>query len=152
MKIYIKNFNPSDLNISHLEKYIQKKDMLSEIYTSNGIYRIEENKIYRLKPIDFPVEEIKYKNTHILLDSSFFEKEQVHQLPINHTHLQIQYHVYRISKLKVIVEFEQEKVSNMYMCMNVQNKNEHSNEKGKIDKDFIYSELNALLGVVKNYS
>ena len=61
--------------------------LLLQIYSEDGIYRIEKNKIFRLIPQDKSIKTLKtyYKHYTLLCDSSSFTKEQVlSQIPFDY--------------------------------------------------------------------
>lgn len=77
MKIYINNLNLNLLNeyTKFLTKYNYEIIQFKEIYTTSGIYKIKEDKIYRLIPDDKPIE-IQYnyyEKMTIVCDSSFYK-------------------------------------------------------------------------------
>lgn len=93
MRIYINNFNLDILNdISELFKeYMTNSEKYIELYTNEGIYHIEDKKIYSLETCD---KEIKifdnyYNNFTLIVDPSFFQKQPYSSIH-GDTHLALQ--------------------------------------------------------------
>ena len=88
MKIYINNFNIDILyNLLDLynDKYVESETFI-EIYSIDGIYKINDKHIIKLNIID---EEIKlfhhyYKNFTLIVDKSYFIEENVHSINPEH--------------------------------------------------------------------
>ena len=91
MKIYIDNYHPKELlkKMDKLDEYFKKQYNYIELVSpSSGIFHIENKKVYKLKAIDKPIAKLDkyYKEKHLLVDNSTYEKEQVYsQMPYDHT-------------------------------------------------------------------
>lgn len=103
MKIYINNLNLNILtNIANLFKdYLIKTESNAELYTSEGIYRIEDRNIYLLDTTDKDVKifENFYENFTLLVDPSICNKNitsSVHGEA--HLFFLIKKNIYKINK------------------------------------------------------
>ena len=85
-KIYIKGLNPVDvININKLESYLRLEENIVEIFSPEGIFNIENGKMYKLKPIDAQIIETPFDKFVLMLDTSYYEKEQIlSQIPYEH--------------------------------------------------------------------
>jgi hypothetical protein len=90
MKIYIDKFNLDILNnISELFKeYLVNTDIYITLYTSEGIYRIEDKHSYLLDVCDKNIRSYEkyYENFTLIVDASHFIKNKVNSV-IGDTHL-----------------------------------------------------------------
>ena len=71
MKLYIDSYhyNPNRLKIHLLKnKFTHDKFMSVEFYTNNGIYTIENNEMYKLVPMDNPIELVNNKIKPVNVD------------------------------------------------------------------------------------
>ncbi len=104
MKIYIEDYKVSNItNVLLLKKfndYFRKSREYFEIFSDEGIYNIENDKIYLLnetyiddkekrpkKIIDYFNHQANVNIKNILVDYSVFKKEEVYQLPTDHISL-----------------------------------------------------------------
>jgi len=85
-KIYIKDYNLNLLKqkLYNLDKYFRNKETVIEVFSSEGFFNIDNNKLYKLTTIDKPKNICKFENYNLLFDNSYFEKENVSQIPIDH--------------------------------------------------------------------
>lgn len=113
MKIYINNLNLDLLNeyTKSLSKYNNKITQFKEIYTTNGIYQIKEDKIYSLKPYDKSIEIFYnyYEKMSVILDSSFYDISETTNI-LGETHIcneivQYNYKLRPDDELKFIIQF-----------------------------------------------
>ena len=84
MKFYIEHNFPKFDNI---QQFYKKTEKVKTIYSSQGIYSVETNNIFKMNPIDKPVKQIQnyYKNNTIIIDDSYFEKQLIYsQIPFEH--------------------------------------------------------------------
>lgn len=92
MRIYINNLNLDIINdISDIFKeYMINSETYIELYTSDGIYRIEDKNIYFLDTCDKPIKmfENYYNNFTLIVDPSFFHKHSCSSIHGN-THLSL---------------------------------------------------------------
>lgn len=90
MKIYIDRFNLDILNnISELFKeYLVTTDIYIALYTSEGIYRIEEKQTYLLDVYDKSIRSYEkyYEGFTLIVDNSYFIKNKINSV-LGDTHL-----------------------------------------------------------------
>lgn len=113
MKIYINNLNLEIINdlSDILQENLIKTDNYIELYTNEGIYRIEDKKIYFLEAIDKDIKVINnyHKNYSIIVDPSFYKEYSVSSIyGDSHLSLEIKQHSYKInsaSEIKLIISY-----------------------------------------------
>jgi hypothetical protein len=103
MKIYINNFNLDVLNdIAELYKeHLIGSDKYIKLFTDDGMYRIENKKIYNLEQIDKDIK--KYENYYnkftLIVDPSYFLKQYVTSiLGETHISLHVTKNYYKLNK------------------------------------------------------
>ena len=106
MKIYTPISIPKniyDLNLLQIN-ITQYKD----IYSSDGIFRIQNDNIYQLIPQDKPIEKTIYNNTEFIIDKSYFSfRNEIYCIPIIHLEFNIEYIEFKLnnkSKISLIIE------------------------------------------------
>lgn len=113
MKIYINNFNLDILNdIAEIFKeYMINSETYITLYSNEGIYRIEDKKVYLLETCDKDIKLFNnyYKNFTLIIDPSFFNKNVCSGIH-GDTHLsfQIKKQYYKInpsSEIQLVVKF-----------------------------------------------
>jgi len=113
MKIYINNFNLDIIkDIDNLFKeYLVGAENYLDLYTDEGIYRIENKNIYILEPIDRDIKiyENYYNNFSLIFDPSYFNKYSVSSIQ-GHTHLSFQttnlyYKLNKNSSIKMVCKY-----------------------------------------------
>jgi len=112
-KIFIKDYDPLLLKkkFAKLDEYFRKKETTVEIVSPDGLFLIDNNKLWKLKPIDNNIVDHKFEGYELLFDSSYFEKELIlSQIPYDHVNIDIvklyygQEDIGKKSFLKFIVE------------------------------------------------
>jgi len=90
MKIYVDKYKIEDLfaRINDIEKYYKYTKEFVDIYTDEGIFTVDDGKLYRFNISDND-ECKKIGNLDLIIDNSLVEKEQVYQLPYNHIVMKI---------------------------------------------------------------
>ena len=131
MKIYIQEENSFFLAkknkknniikiVDNLNKYLINKENIIDVYSKQGIYQINDNKIYKLNIKTEKIHENillqkEYgKNVILLIDDSIIEKELVYQIPYDHVNIPLCVHKYSLhnkpkNKLILVIEFIQNK-------------------------------------------
>lgn len=107
MKLYIDNYhyNPNKNNIQLLKsKFKYDKRTLVDFYTNNGIYTIENNDMYKLIPVDAPVENINIGGLGFIIDKSYYTKKPHYQLSPDHVIIQKNQYTFHNSKVKLVIE------------------------------------------------
>ena len=125
MKIYIhsniKNINLK--NLDQLEKKMVRKNLVKDIYSDSGIYKIEnKNKLSKIIIYDGDI--IKYENyinnLPILVDKSIVKKIDLQPMHISNNHISIDYYQYYYSlqeksPLYLVIElFSDNKLKDIY--------------------------------------
>jgi len=116
MRIYINNLNLDILDdIANVFKdYLIKTENNFELYTSEGIYKIEDKNIYLLDIEDkgIVIYENYYKNFTLLADQSILNKNLVKSVHgDNHTFFFIKKNIYKIntkSNINLIITYSSE--------------------------------------------
>ena len=112
MKIYIDHFNLDILTsiMTSIEHFIISTETYIEAYTDSGIYQIDNYGVNQLKPVDskFSIHKNYYNDFTIIVDPSYFVKEQVSNI-IGHiihnkTTKKYTYKMNKQSKLALIIE------------------------------------------------
>lgn len=119
MKIYIEEANnkilenlKSNAKIMHnIEKKLVNKQFINKIYSSEGIYQINNNKTYNLRVISDNVskEKVTFNNKtyNLVLDKSKIEKNITFQIPYQHICIPLSIYNYAIDSnkyLKLVIE------------------------------------------------
>ena len=113
MKIYINNFNIEILSeIMKLlnDKYI-KSETYIQVYSIDGIYKIEESSLFKQNIFDIDIQVYKnyYNNFTLILDPSYYITEQVYSINSEHISTKMKRYFYEVnknSKIKLIIECE----------------------------------------------
>jgi hypothetical protein len=91
-KIYIKEFDTASLRkkLVKLDEYFRNQETSVELVSPEGLFTIENNKLYKLKPVDKEIVERKFEGFTLLFDNSYFEKEVIFsQVPYDHINLDV---------------------------------------------------------------
>lgn len=107
MKLYIDSYhyNPNKLKIHLLKnKFKHDKFMSVEFYTNNGIYTIENNEMYKLVPMDNPIELVTIHGLDFIIDKSYYTKKPHYQLSPEHVIIKKNHYVFGNSKVTLVVE------------------------------------------------
>ena len=113
MRIYINNFNLDILNdISELFKeHMTNSEIYIELYTNEGIYHIEEKKIYFLDTYDKDIKifDNYYNHFTLISDPSFFKKSTCYSIQGDtHVALQTKKNMYKInpsSEIQMVIKY-----------------------------------------------
>lgn len=78
-KIFIKNCDPILLKkkFFKLDEYFRSKEELLEIVSPDGLFCIDNGRMFKLKPIDKDLHSEIFEDVELLFDSSYFEREPV---------------------------------------------------------------------------
>ena len=119
MKIYINHFNLLVLPdlLKSLSKYKVKSEEYWKIYSSEGIYLVDEKSTFKLKPVDHDIIILKkfYEEFTLIVDPSFFIIEKSTQIPSEHISIKIKREIFELNKnniikqnsIKLVIESEQ---------------------------------------------
>lgn len=113
MRIYINNFNLNILNdISDLFKeYMTNSEIYIELYTNEGIYHIEEKKIYFLETYDKDIKifDNYYNRFTLICDPSFFKKSICYSIQGDtHLALKTRKNMYKMnpsSEIQMVIKY-----------------------------------------------
>jgi hypothetical protein len=113
MKLYINNLNLDILpNImKNLEQYYIKTETYIQIYSNEGIYKIDNSSITKMicNDIDIKKFENYYKNFTIIVDPSYFTLQTVYQIGPNHISINLKRKIFKLnvnSNLQLAIECE----------------------------------------------
>ena len=89
MKIYVNSYQPIDIldKIKKIDTQFSNYSKYIEIISSEGIYKIENNNLFKLHTVDYPVHCLKhfYKNVVLFIDKSYYKTENIYsQIPPDH--------------------------------------------------------------------
>jgi hypothetical protein len=91
-KIYIKDFDTASLRkkLGKLDEYFRNQETSVELVSPEGLFTIENNKLYKLKPVDKEIVEREFEGFTLLFDNSYFEKEFIFShVPYYHINLDV---------------------------------------------------------------
>jgi hypothetical protein len=91
-KIYIKDFDVASLRkkLPKLDEYFRNQEITVELVSPEGLFTIESNKLYKLKPVDKEIVECNFEGFSLLFDNSYFEKEFVFShIPYDHINIDV---------------------------------------------------------------
>lgn len=121
MKIYINNLNLeilSDIMKIYNDYYI-KSETYIQIYSSEGIYKIDNSSITKLISTDIDIKKLEnyYNNFTLIVDPSYFTQQTVNQISPNHTSTTLKRNIFKIyanSNLQLVIECEVKEEHNYY--------------------------------------
>jgi hypothetical protein len=89
MKIYIPSMNPGNLkikNLRSLDSFFRKKEDFTEFLSEEGIFILENDKLFRLAIKDDPVKRVAKGNLELIVDNSSCERiPLISQIPFEHS-------------------------------------------------------------------
>ena len=91
-KIFIKDYDPLLLKkkFVKLDEYFRNKEIIVELVSPDGLFLIDNNKLWKLKPFDKNVVVHNFEGYELLFDASYFERELVlSQIPYDHINIDI---------------------------------------------------------------
>ncbi len=114
MRIYLSSGIPKILDKLNLIKY---STTYSEIYSSQGIFRIQNNKLFKLIPQDKVVESFSLGTHNFFVDKSTIIQKKIMSLPYDHRVREIEQIDYKFninSIVSLIILYNKKKVIDMY--------------------------------------
>ena len=118
MKIYIKDFIPKNIETSlNSINLIKKINEYKDIYSNDGLFRIQNDNVYQLTPNDIPIENFEYNNIDFILDKSKYDRKNVYCIPFNNKVYcikQIEYKLDSKSQIILILEYHNDNINDMY--------------------------------------
>lgn len=91
-KIFIKDYDPLLLKkkFVKLDNYFRNKEITVELVSPDGLFLIESNKLWKMKPVDKDIVVHNFEEFDLLFDESYFEKELVYsQIPYDHVNIDV---------------------------------------------------------------
>lgn len=153
MKVYINNFNISILNhLLHLfhDKYINSETFI-QIYSIDGIYKINETHIKKQNIIDKDIELYKnyYNNYTLIIDKSVIIEEDSYSVHPEHVYIKLKKCFFKInnsSPIQLVIEgaLSEGKSLNDY-CINPNDIYFEMMDNINIMDDLIKKEINVFL-------
>jgi len=150
MKIFVKDYNLFNIKkiIHLLDKYLVNKTNFCDVYSKEGHFNIDSNKIYKIEHTDV-ISKIytKYSgNFNIIVDNSISNKSETFQIPVDSIVIPIsvlQYSLDKKSKLKLLLiqmnNDSDETILDFYFEIN---------EEIDVNNIFIKNELNVFLSLL----
>jgi hypothetical protein len=126
------------------------------IYGFSGIFEVINNNLYQLYPIDKNIKELVINdNLKILMDSSYMKKNETpsYQIPYHYTVKNKTIRVYKNdlnSRVKFVIEFENENVYDFYMVVNSSDINYNERKEVEINR-FVKDEIMSFLLMLNLY-
>jgi hypothetical protein len=125
MKYYIEGILS---RFDKIEQFYKKTETTKMIYSTEGIFSVETNNIFKMNPIDKPIKKITNykKGVTIIIDESYFEKQLVYsQIPFDHIFLEQSFKYYCLGNIDGIIfdiylVFEEHNPVNFYFLTNEQ--------------------------------
>jgi hypothetical protein len=91
-KIFIKNYDPLLLKkkFVKLDDYFRNKEITVELVSPEGLFIIENHKVFKLKPIDKEIVTHNFEGFELLFDSSYYERELIlSHIPYDHVNIDV---------------------------------------------------------------
>ena len=91
-KIFIKDYDPLLLKkkFVKLDNYFRNKEITVELVSPEGLFIIENQRVFKLKPIDKEIVTHNFEGFELLFDSSYFERELiVSHIPYDHVNIDV---------------------------------------------------------------
>lgn len=103
MKYYIEGILP---RFDKIEQFYKKTETTKMIYSTEGIFSVELNNIFKMIPVDKPIKKITNykKGVTIVIDESYFEKQLLYsQIPFDHILLEQSFKYYCLGNIDGII-------------------------------------------------
>ena len=124
MRIYLENYNYQNINFRTLKNFILETKEITEIYSDDGLFLIENNKIYYLNYKDGTIERsMDYlDDINIVLDKTIIKKKMgmVSHIPFNNIKRKLKLHYFKLrekSPLKLVLTYENDLIVDMYFML-----------------------------------
>jgi hypothetical protein len=91
-KIFIKDYDPLLLKkkFVKLDNYFRNKEITVELVSPEGLFVIENHKVFKLKPIDKEIVTHNFEGFELLFDASYFERELIlSHIPYEHVNIDV---------------------------------------------------------------
>jgi len=139
-----------------ISKYLVDERNKILIYGSSGIFKMTNNNLFQLYPVDKNIKELTINgNLKLLLDGSYMKRYDTpsYQIPYNHS---IKYKTIRTykndikSNIKFIIEIENECIYDFYMLITSADVTNNENKKIELN-NFVKDELLSFLSRLNLY-
>ena len=143
MKFYIEGILP---RFDKIQQFYKKTETTKMIYSTEGIFSVELNNIFKMIPIDKPISRFPNyykKGLTIIVDNSYFEKHLLYsQIPFDHIFLEQSFKYYCLGN-------EERKDSNLYLVIEENNPaNYYFLAKENLDNQLIQEELTVFFSLL----
>jgi hypothetical protein len=109
----------NNINFESLSNYTKEEKKYILIYSIDGIYKIENEIIYKLTIMNENSKSIVINNKNLVIDESNISYTIVNSIPIKHVSLTIRAEYYKLNKnVFLIIEYNQNKIYNIYFINN----------------------------------
>lgn len=126
MKLYISDLDISKININLINHYLCNEIDYTLLYSQSGIYKIINNKLYKLIINDKDIEKYNIDNINCLIDNSEIIYDEYYQIPINHYEYKykvLEYELGKKSPIKLIIELHNNNIIDFYFMFKNKNDN-----------------------------
>lgn len=153
MRIYINNLNLDILNdiANKFKEYLINSETNAELYTSEGIYRIEDKNIYSLdtEDRDIKIYDKYYKEISLITDPSIFHKNLVTSVHgESHLFFLIKRNIYKLNKnsnISLIIKYSSDNNETIPLPNDIYFE---SNKDIDVNEYFIKNELSEFLSIL----
>jgi hypothetical protein len=118
MKIYINHFNLDILSelIKNLTEYHVKTEEYIQLYSTTGIYMVNNGSTIKLNPIDHDIKVLEkfHDSFTLIVDPSYYIAEKVTQIPPEHINTRVKRYVFALKKNQ-----PQTHIRNKKLCINL---------------------------------
>ncbi len=121
MRVYLEQINKNIATLDSLEPYKRRKDVLTVLYSDEGIFTASENGLKKHIINDQIIEECSFNGNIYFIDKSTTQYKSVNKIPFNHKPYKktiVSYSIEPKSKLKFIIEIFDNKIVDMYFETN----------------------------------
>jgi hypothetical protein len=122
IKIFICNISKHIFNEEQLKKYLIKSDNYSYILSTDGVFKLHNDNVYKLKLIDKEFKKKTINGVDLLLDDSFVIKKETYHIPFTtYDLLDINVNIYGLrdkANLKLHIEKRGNRIYDVYFIAN----------------------------------
>ena len=105
-------------NIDCLNSFYKTVTTYKDIYSPEGLFRIQNNNLFQLIPKDISVINTKYNDTNFMIDNSYYiYNKNIYCIPYNHIIYNIEKTEYKLdnkSKISLIIEKCNNNIKDIY--------------------------------------
>ena len=118
MKIYIDNYPSKAISLKKIDNLPCNISKFRDIYTTDGMFRIFNNKLNKLTVVDKTIKTKKLNELTLILDESYYDsKEKSRWLPLNHHVLDVikkSYKLYPEGNISLNIIYENNIINDIY--------------------------------------